>query len=71
MLHDPTNNANSLLSITAVAQRLGLKEVTIRAWLARRRLAKVKLGRRTLIPAGEVDRLIAENLTPALPERTR
>ena len=50
--------------------RLGLRETTIRAWLGCRRIAKVKLGRRTLVPAREVERLISQNLTPALLKRT-
>jgi excisionase family DNA binding protein len=53
------------------ARRLGRRPVTVRIWAAARRIAKVKLGRRVLIPVAEVERLINENLTPALPERTR
>jgi excisionase family DNA binding protein len=60
-----------LLSIEEAAQRLGLRPITIRQWSAARRIGRVKLGRRVLIPASEVDRLIESNLTPALPERGR
>jgi excisionase family DNA binding protein len=66
-----TNEHARLLSIAEVAMRLGLRETTIRAWLGRRRIGKVKLGRRTLIPAQEIERLISENFTPALVERAR
>lgn len=60
-----------LLSIEQAAQRLGLRPITIRQWSATRRIARVKLGRRVLIPAAEIDRLIECNITPALPERDR
>ncbi len=60
---------NQLLSVEETARRLGLKPVTVRLWAAGRRLARVKLGRRVLIPASEVERLIEANLQPALPER--
>lgn len=56
-----------LLSITEAAGRLGLAPITIRQWAGRRRIARIKLGRRTLIPASEVERLIAEGTVPALP----
>ena len=59
----------NLLSIPEVAARLGLKPVTVRLWANSRKLARVKLGRRVLIPEGEIERLIAQNLTPALPDR--
>ena len=58
-----------LLSIEQAAQRLGLRPITIRQWSATRRIARVKLGRRVLIPVEEIDRLIESNITPALPER--
>jgi excisionase family DNA binding protein len=58
-----------LLSIPQVAARLGLKPVTIRQWAMRRKLSRVKLGRRVLIPATEIERLIEASTIPALPER--
>ena len=67
-----TGNGDSplLLSIDETARILGLRPVTIRAWAMRRKIARCKLGRRTLIPVQEVERLIAQNLIPATPERT-
>ena len=59
-----------LLSVMEVSELLGLRPVTIRQWIAARRIASVHLGRRRLIPASEVRRLISENLVPALPDRT-
>jgi excisionase family DNA binding protein len=59
-----------LMSIEEAATALGLKPVTIRQWAGARRIARVKLGRRVLIPADAVERLIEANLQPALPERS-
>ena len=59
-----------LLSVMEVSELLGLRPVTIRQWIAARRIASVHLGRRRLIPSSEVRRLISKNLVPALPDRT-
>lgn len=58
-----------LLSIEEAAGRLGLRPVTVRIWAAARKIARVKLGRRILIPVGEIERLIEENTIPAAPDR--
>jgi excisionase family DNA binding protein len=60
-----------LMEVPAVREVTGLKDGTIRAWANARRIASVKLGRRLLIPADEVEKLIERNLRPALPERAR
>ena len=60
---------SELLSIEQTAVRLGLRPVTVRQWAAARKVASVKLGRRRLILASEVERLIERNTIPALPER--
>jgi excisionase family DNA binding protein len=60
---------NHLLSIEEAAARLGLKPITIRLWASARKIARVKLGRRVLIPSAEVERLIEQSTIPALPER--
>jgi len=60
-----------LLSIASAASRLGLAPITVRQWAARRRISRVKLGRRTLIPVSEIERLIEAGTIPALPERGR
>jgi excisionase family DNA binding protein len=55
-----------LLTVPEVAERLKLKESTIRAWLLRRRLSRVRVGARAVrIPATEIDRIIAEGSVPA------
>lgn len=60
-----------LISVESAAERLGLKPVTLRAWAAQRRISSVKLGRRRLLSADEIERLIERNTIPALPERAR
>jgi len=54
-----------VLPVPDFASALSLRASTVRKWLVQGRLAKVKLGRRTMIPVTEIDRLIAENLIPA------
>jgi excisionase family DNA binding protein len=58
-----------LLSCAEAAAELGLKEATIRVWVARRRLPSVKLGRSVRIPLEAIDRFIQENTMPARPQR--
>jgi excisionase family DNA binding protein len=54
-----------LLTCAAAAHELGLKEATIRAWIARRKLPSVKLGRAVRVPADAVEELIRANTIPA------
>ena len=59
-----------LLRVEDFAARLNIKPSTARAWLLRRRIAKVRLGSRAVrIPASEVSRLISEGLIPARDRR--
>jgi excisionase family DNA binding protein len=58
-----------MLTIREAAERLGLKEATLRAWCARRRIAYCRLGRAIRISVAEVDRLIRENTVPPRVER--
>ena len=55
-----------LLTAAQVAERLSMKESTIRAWLLARRLSHVRVGRRAVrVPASEVERILAEGSVPA------
>lgn len=54
-----------LMTVREVAERLGLRESTIRAWLLHRRLPHVKCGRAVRIPTEAIDQFIAENTVPA------
>ncbi len=61
---------DNLLTGAQVAEMLGLKPVTIRQWIAKRKLASVKVGDRAVrIPASEVEKIIERGFIPALPER--
>jgi excisionase family DNA binding protein len=42
---------------------------TIRSWIARRRIAYVRLGRCIRVPVSEVERLLADGLVPARPAK--
>jgi excisionase family DNA binding protein len=57
------------LTVIQAAARLGLSSHTIRAWIAQRRIAYIRLGRAVRIPAAEVDRILRENTIPAAPMR--
>ena len=58
-----------MLTVAEVAERLGVKEPTIRLWMAQRKLSYVKLGsqRRSAvrIAEAEVDRVVREHTIPA------
>ena len=53
------------LTVRQAAEALALRETTIRAWVARRRLGIVRLGRAIRIPLAEIERVIAEGAVPA------
>jgi excisionase family DNA binding protein len=68
----PGYESDKLLTGAQVAEMLGLKPVTIRQWIAKRKLGSVRVGDRAIrIPASEVEKLIERGFVPALPERTR
>ncbi len=58
-----------LLSIEHAAELMGLRPPTLRLWIAQRKIGSVKLGRRRLIKATEIERIIDRSTVPALPER--
>jgi excisionase family DNA binding protein len=60
ILSDMNCDDCDLITVREAARRLGLRESTIRAWLQKKRLAKVKLGRAVRIPVTELQRLIRE-----------
>ena len=55
-----------LLKIPEVAEHLGVAAVTVRLWIAQRRLGHVKLGRAVRVRFDEVIRLVDAGTTPAL-----
>ncbi len=63
------NTQHSLLTVRQTAERLGLRECTIRLWLAQRKLPRVYCGRAVRIPAEAVEEFIRRNTIPAREER--
>ena len=55
-------------TVQEAADELGLSVHTIRAWVASRRLAHLRLGRAIRIPAAEIRRVIEESTVPAVRE---
>ena len=61
--HGPLN------SVAKTAERLDLKEVTIRSWMEQRKIGYVRLGRRVAIFESEIERIIEQGTVPALDPR--
>jgi excisionase family DNA binding protein len=58
-----------LLTIREVAQRLGLKESTIRKYILKRQIAYVKPSVRAVrIPIEELERILTAGVRPAIPQ---
>ena len=66
-----TNGQRAAYSIAEVAQRFGVSQGLIRLEISRGKMKAGRIGRRVVIPAGEVDRLIEAGTIPSLPERAR
>jgi len=56
---------NQLLTVREAADRLALKEGTVRLWLAQRRLPVVRCGRAIRIPLQAIEEFIQSNTIPA------
>src|SRR5215472_966262 len=54
-------------TVLEAATALNLSTHTIRAWISRRKIDYVRLGKSIRIPASEVEQLLAEGLVPARP----
>jgi excisionase family DNA binding protein len=59
-------NEQRLTNVRGVSQMTGMKEVTVRKWIAERRIASVRMGRSVRISVEEVERFIRENTVPAV-----
>jgi excisionase family DNA binding protein len=64
----PRPASERLRTVAEAADELGLSVYTVRAWIANRRIAHVRLGRTIRITAGEIRRVIEAGTVPA--ERT-
>lgn len=58
-------NTQELLTIAEVASILRVKPATIRAWILRRRIPFLHIGRLVRIRRSDVDALIESSLIPA------
>lgn len=61
-----TKDKRPVLSVAEFATTLGISVHCARSWAYQRRIATTKLGKLLFVPTSEIDRLIQENLTPAL-----
>jgi excisionase family DNA binding protein len=59
---------SNLLTVPETADLLRLRISTIRAWLLRRRLPYLKIGRSVRIRREDVEKLLASAFVPARPE---
>ena len=61
--------STKLITIREAAERLGLKESTIRKYILKRQIAYVKPSMRAVrIPIEELERILAAGLRPAIPQ---
>ena len=61
--------STKLITIREAANRLGLKESTIRKYILKRQIAYVKPSMRAVrIPIEELERILAAGLRPAIPQ---
>ena len=61
--------STKLITIREAANRLGLKESTIRKYILKRQIAFVKPSVRAVrIPIEELERILAAGLRPAIPQ---
>jgi len=58
-------SSKNLLTVVEAAAVLGIKEATVRAWILRRKITYVKLGRVVRIPAKELRLLIERAVVPS------
>jgi len=60
---------NQLLTVKQVADALGMKEATIRLWIAMRKLPRVNCGRAVRVPSTAVAEFVERNTIPVRPDR--
>jgi excisionase family DNA binding protein len=60
-----------LNSVEAAVPRLGIKQPTLRKWIAQRRIGYVRVGRRIFISDDEIARIVQAGTVPALDRTAR
>jgi excisionase family DNA binding protein len=61
----------ALLSVHEAAQRLRISPWTVYCWLSKGRLAKIKIGSRSLISEAEIARVIEQGKKPCVKDGQR
>jgi excisionase family DNA binding protein len=56
------------VTVREAAEELGLSPATIRAWIRRRKIGYVRLGRAVRIPASEMRRIVERGTVHAVPQ---
>jgi excisionase family DNA binding protein len=59
----------TVVNINEAARLLGIRPSTISAYVSRRKISSVRIGRRVLIPLDAINALLAQGLTPAVSTR--
>lgn len=58
-----------VVNINEAARLLGIRPSTVRAYVSRRKISSVRIGRRVLIPLDAINELITNGLRPAVSVR--
>jgi excisionase family DNA binding protein len=59
------SNEMQLLTVPEAAAALGIKQATVRAWILKRRITYVKIGRLVWVPAKDIKLLIERGTIPS------
>jgi excisionase family DNA binding protein len=59
------SDEKQMLTAAEAAAALGIKEATVRAWVSKRKITYVKLGRLVRIPAKEIEILVEHATIPS------
>jgi len=59
------SDEKQMLTVAEVAAALGITEATVRAWISKRKITYVKLGRLVRIPTKEIEILIERATIPS------
>jgi excisionase family DNA binding protein len=62
---------SQLLTVGQAASELSVSVHTVRAWIAKRKIGSVRIGRAVRVPSHEIARLVERGTTPALDDRGR